>query len=47
MNAKLATQVLSATTLALLNTYYGQESTGTANFWEYKNKFFHCIKSAV
>ena len=43
MNTKLATQVVSATTLALLNTYYGQESAGTANFCKYKNKFFHCI----
>ena len=43
MNVKLAAQVLSATTSTLLNTYYGQETTGTANFCEYMNNFFDCI----
>ena len=40
MNVKLAAEVLSATTSILLNTYYGQETTGTANFCEYMNNFF-------
>ena len=43
MNVKLAAQVLSPTTATLLNTYYGQETTGTANFCEYMNNFFDCI----
>ena len=43
MNVKLAAQVLSATTSTLLNTYYGQETTGTANFCEYMNNFFDCV----
>ena len=42
MNVKLAAQVLSATTSTLLNTYYGQETTRTANFCEYMNNFFDC-----
>ena len=32
MNVKLEVQILSATTSSLLSTYYGQETTGTANF---------------
>ena len=43
MNVKLAAEVLSATTSTLLNTYYGQETTGTANFCEYMNNCFDYI----
>ena len=43
MNVKLAAQVLSATTSTLLKTYYGQETTGTANFREYVNNYFDYI----
>ena len=41
MNVKLVAQVLSATTSALLNTYYGQETTRTANFCEYMSNVFY------
>ena len=43
MNVKLAAQALSATTSTLLNTYYGHETTGTANFCKYMTNFFDCI----
>ena len=43
IDVKQAAQVVSTKTSSLLNTYYGQETTGTPNFCAYTKNIFGCI----